>query len=113
MVPIPFLPLLISCRFSFYHGEKIPSAVDRYVNETKRVLSVLESHLSKPENKGYLAADKYTIADLSFISWMTSAAKLPIKFSDYPAVNKWFAEISNRPATLRGYVGGPYEKKRE
>src|SRR5271170_1963927 len=44
---------MLICRFSFYHKEKIPSAVDRYVNEVKRVLSVLEGHLQKPENKGY------------------------------------------------------------
>jgi Glutathione S-transferase, C-terminal domain len=105
--------LLNLFRFSFFHADKIPSAIERYVNETKRVLSVLESQLKKPESKGYLAAGKYTIADLSFISWTTSAGKLPIALSDYPAVDKWFADISNRPATLKGFVGGPYEKKAE
>jgi GSH-dependent disulfide-bond oxidoreductase len=77
----------------------------------KRVLGVLDGHLSKPENKGWLAAGRYTIADLSFISWLTLTESLPVKLSDFPAVDKWFTTMSNRPATLRGYKGGPYEKK--
>src|ERR1700734_2373363 len=43
-----------NCRFSFYHKEKLPSAAERYVDEIKRVLGVLESQLKKPEKKGYL-----------------------------------------------------------
>jgi glutathione S-transferase len=72
---------------------------------------VLEGHLSKPEKKGYLAAGRYTIADLSFISWLNLTERLPIKFSDYPAVEKWFKTNLARPATVKGYVGGPYETK--
>jgi glutathione S-transferase len=72
---------------------------------------VLEAHLSKPENKGYLAAGRYTIADLSFIAWLNLTERLPIKFSDYPVVEKWFKTILVRPATVKGYVGGPYETK--
>ena len=50
--------------FLIYHPEKIPSAVERYRNETKRVFGVLESVLSKQE---WLVGGKATIADLSFI----------------------------------------------
>ena len=52
--------------FSFFHSEKIPSAVDRYKKEIVRVLSVLESVLSKQE---WLVGGKCTIADLSFITY--------------------------------------------
>ena len=52
--------------FSFFHSEKIPSAVDRYKKEIVRVLSVLESVLSKQE---WLVGGKFTIADLSFITY--------------------------------------------
>ena len=104
-------PQILICRFSFYHKEKIASAVDRYVNEVKRVLSVLEGHLQKPENKGYLAAGKYTIADLSFIGWMDLVPRFPVKMEDYPAVDEWFKKIRTREATLNGFKGGPYEKK--
>ena len=48
-----------------YHPEKIPSAVDRYKNEIKRVLGVLDGVLAKQE---WLVAGKATIADISFIT---------------------------------------------
>jgi glutathione S-transferase len=50
--------------FSKYHPEKVPSAVERYRNEIKRVWSVLETVLSKQE---WLLGNKTTVADLSFI----------------------------------------------
>ena len=51
--------------FSMYHPEKIPSAVERYRNEIKRVYTVLESVLSKQE---WLVGGKLTVADLSFVT---------------------------------------------
>lgn len=50
--------------FMIYHPEKVPSAVERYKNEMKRVFSVLDSVLSKQE---WLVGGKMTIADISFI----------------------------------------------
>lgn len=50
--------------FAFYHPEKVSSAIERYRNEIKRVLSVLESVLSKQE---WLVGGKATIADISFV----------------------------------------------
>lgn len=49
-----------------FHAEKVPSAVERYTNEVKRVFGVLEIALSKQK---YLVGEKVTIADLSFITW--------------------------------------------
>jgi len=91
----------------------LPSAAERYIEEVKRVLGVLEGQLSKPENKGWLAAGKYTIADLTFISWMHLVERLPgvSLSSDFPTVGKWLQTMLDRPGTIKGYVGGPYEKK--
>jgi glutathione S-transferase len=58
-----------SAWFQKFHPEKLPSAVERYNNEIKRVFGVLESVLSK---RKYLVGDKVTIADLSFIPWNTA-----------------------------------------
>jgi glutathione S-transferase len=110
--PITFSPITyLICRFSFYHKEKVPSAAERYVDEIKRVLGVLNGHLSKPENKGWLAAGKYTVADLAFISWVHLTEKLPIKLADYPAVEKWYKAMIGRPGTIKSFEGGPYEIK--
>ena len=51
--------------FANWHPEKLPSAIERYKKEILRVFGVLESVLSKQE---WLAGDKATIADLSFIT---------------------------------------------
>ena len=53
--------------FTIYHPEKVPSAVERYRNEIRRVVSVLESVLSKKE---WLVGGRPTIADLSFIPYV-------------------------------------------
>lgn len=56
--------------FQNYHPEKIPSAIERFKNEIKRVFGVLDNVLSKQK---YLVGDKVTIADLSFIPWNVGA----------------------------------------
>ena len=58
--------------FQKFHSEKIPSAIERYDNEVKRVFGVLESVLVKRPS-GFLVGDKATIADLAFITWNKSA----------------------------------------
>ena len=52
--------------FQNFHAEKLPSAIERYNNEIKRVFGVLDGVLSKQK---YLVGDRVTIADLSFILW--------------------------------------------
>jgi len=55
--------------FSFFHPEKgIQSAIDRYANEVRRVLGVIDLHLTKT-GKPYLVGDKITYADLMFFPW--------------------------------------------
>lgn len=51
--------------FSFA-SEKIPYAINRYVNETKRLFTVVESRLAKSE---YLAGSTYGIADIKTFPW--------------------------------------------
>lgn len=54
--------------FRRFHSEKIPSAMERYANEAKRVSTVIDSHLKK-SGTTYLTGDKCTYADLSFVPW--------------------------------------------
>lgn len=48
--------------------EKVPSAIDRYANEIKRVLGVLELHLSTTK-QSYLVGDTVSYADLMWVPW--------------------------------------------
>lgn len=48
-------------------GAKSEYGQKRYLDETKRLYSVLESQLSKTD---YLVGNKYTIADIANFSWV-------------------------------------------
>lgn len=71
------------------HSEKLPSAITRYQDETKRVFSVLDGVLAASPS-GFLVGDKVTIADLSFITWNRAAFAVTLGEVDiakeYPAV---------------------------
>ena len=74
--------------------------INRYIDETKRLYSVLESRLKESP---YLAGSKYTIADIANYAWVqTGPITLNIKLSDYPALEKWAGEIGQREAVKKG-----------
>jgi GST-like protein len=85
--------------FRIYAPEKIEYAVNRYTNEAKRLYGVIDKQVAK---EGYLAGDKYTIADIATFPWLRSWKNQGIDFDDYPNAKRWFDEISERPAVKRG-----------
>ena len=46
------------------HPEKLPSAIQRYQNETRRIMGVLEAVLI---NQDWLVGQKLTVADIVFV----------------------------------------------
>lgn len=50
--------------FLWYHSEKVPSALERYRDEIKRVYGVLEGRLAQQE---YMVGGKLSIVDLAFV----------------------------------------------
>jgi len=78
------------------HPEKIPSAIDRYINEVKRVSGVLDGHLKDRE---YLVGDKCTYADLAFITWQIGSKKLVGEFdweTEFPHMSAWLERLTKR-----------------
>ena len=65
--------------FLYSHAEKIPSAIQRYEAETRRVTSVLDGVLAASPS-GWLVGGKPTIADISFVTW--NLAALTVSLSD-------------------------------
>ncbi|KAF7185703.1 Glutathione S-transferase-like protein tpcF [Pseudocercospora fuligena] len=61
--------------FSIYHPEKIPSVLDRYKGEVRRVLGVIDAHLTKT-GQDYLVGEKLSYVDLMFVPWHEIAPKL-------------------------------------
>ncbi|KAJ8119217.1 hypothetical protein ONZ43_g3790 [Nemania bipapillata] len=54
--------------FQHLHAEKIQSAIDRYMNEVRRVIGVIEGVLAAKESQ-WLVGDKMTYADMAFVPW--------------------------------------------
>ena len=85
--------------FVAYAPEKLPYAIDRYVNETRRLLRVLNTRLEGRE----FVAGAYSIADIASSPWVVSARDRLVKEDfDYPNVARWLAAIEARPAVARG-----------
>lgn len=84
--------------FRVYAPEKIPYAIDRYTNETKRLYGVLNKRLGEVP---YLAGE-YSIADIATFPWTRSHATQGVDLAEYPNVKRWFDAIAARPAVQRG-----------
>jgi GST-like protein len=85
--------------FSQYAPEKIPYAINRYVNETGRLYAVLDKQLSDRK----FVAGEYSIADIAIYPWIVSYDRQGQKLEDFPNVQRWFEAIKARPATIRAY----------
>lgn len=83
--------------FFRYAPEKIPFAIGRYQNETRRLYEVLDRRLGEAP---YLAGD-YSIADIATWPWIRSHANQGVDLADYPQVKRWFEAIAARPAVAR------------
>lgn len=90
--------------FTHYHKEKIPSAIERYRNEVKRVTMVLDKAL---EGKQYLVGNKISYADLSFVTWchmipyVFDDEKLPDFAGEYPNYHAWLERLLARPSVKK------------
>ncbi|MCH8544520.1 MAG: glutathione S-transferase N-terminal domain-containing protein [Alcanivorax sp.] len=84
--------------FFRYMPEKIQVAIDRYQNESKRLLTVLDGRLKDHE---YLAGD-YSIADIANWCWARTHEWSGIDITDLPHLKRWLDQIRSRPAVERG-----------
>ena len=88
--------------FSRYAPEKIPYAIERYVNETNRLYGVLNKRLADRE----FLAGPYSIADMAAYPWIVSHEAQGQNLDDFPNLKRWFEAIKNRAATARAYERG-------
>ena len=77
---------------------------ERYVTESRRLLSVLEERLSE---RAWIMGDEYTIADIATFPWVRNligfyeAGDL-VGISDFPNVTRALDAFVARPAVERG-----------
>ena len=87
--------------FVQYAPEPLPYAISRYVKETARLYAVLNKHLAVG---GPFIAGEYSIADMACYPWIVPHERQRQRLEDFPALEKWFARVRERPATVRAYA---------
>lgn len=88
--------------FAHYAPEKIPYAIERYVNETNRLYGVLNRRLA---DRAFVAGE-YSIADMACYPWVVPHKNQGQDLDNFPHLRPWFETIQNRPATIRAYEKG-------
>ena len=85
--------------FALFAPEKIPYAIERYTQESKRLLHVLDRRL---EGRTFVTRE-YSIADVLLFPWVAGHAKrTPPLLEDTPQVRRWLDLLWSRPAVQRG-----------
>ena len=84
--------------FMAYSPEKLPYAINRYTNESKRIYGVIDKRLSKSE---YIAGPEYSIADMAIFPWTRFPDRQGVDREEFPHYKRWFAAIEARPATRK------------
>ena len=87
--------------FRNYAQVKIPYAIDRYINEAKRIYGVIDRRLAQSP---YIACDEYTIADMAIWPWLRLPDNQGVDNADFPHFCRWFDKIAARPAVQRGVL---------
>ena len=77
---------------------------DRYVNESRRLLGVLDKHLA---NRAWIMGDDYTIADIATFPWIRNlvgfyGAGDLVGIQDFANVNRVLNTFVARPAVQKG-----------
>ena len=76
----------------------MPSAVERYKEQIKRVVYVIDKHLKESKTE-YLVGNKLTYADLAFLPWDV-IVDTTVQFEtekNYPAYHAWHTKLTDRP----------------
>jgi GST-like protein len=86
--------------FANYAADKIPYAIERYGNEARRLMRVLQRRLAEAP---FLAGADYSIADIATFPWVRYAVMAGgVAMDNVPDVQRWIATIEARPAVQRG-----------
>ena len=78
--------------------------LQRYVDESKRLLGVLDRRL---DGREWIVGDEYTIADIATLGWVNNlvtfyGARELVGFDDFQNVIAWLERGTSRPGVERG-----------
>jgi glutathione S-transferase len=87
------------------HPEPIPSAQARYAAEIRRVLKVIDDHLTRT-GRPYLVGDKISYVDLMFVAWnwqlrLSMGPDFPAEWKEkYPKCWDWNERMFKRDSAV-------------
>lgn len=84
--------------FGRYFPEKLPSVIDRYRNETRRLYGVMDSRLAAVD---YLAG-QYSIADIACYPWVAQHDWSGLTLDEFPHLAAWSERVAARPGVAAG-----------
>lgn len=87
--------------FTHYAPQPVPYAIERFLQETRRLYGVLNRQLEK---NAYIAGENYSIADIATYPWVVAHERQRIDLAEFPAVRNWFERVKSRPATQKAYA---------
>jgi GST-like protein len=79
--------------------EKVPYAIERFTNETRRLWGVMDKRL---DDRDWLAADEFSIADIAVFPWAMRHEWQGISLEEFPNMKRWYETIKVRPGVIRG-----------
>ena len=94
-------------QYLFYNPGKSKFAEEKTKGYAKHIYEILDKRLSKQE----FFSKEYSIADISIWPWTARFERHQIDLNNYPNVLRWYRQISERPAVIKGYnnVGNFFE----
>ena len=90
--------------FKLYAAEKIPYAIERYAQETRRLYGVLDGQLGR--TGAFVAGPGYSLADIAIFPWTMTHKAQGLTLDDWPHVKRWYATVRAREAVQRGLAVG-------
>ncbi len=85
-------------RIAAPNGQEEPFSIKRYVDESRRLLEVLNTRL---EGRDWLAGDDYTIADMATYPWARAYVWAKVSVDGLDHLNARLERIDARPAVQR------------
>lgn len=82
-------------RIATPNGHEEPFSIKRYVDESRRLLEVLDSRLAKTP---YLAGEEYSIADMATYPWARAYPWAKVSIEGLSHLQDWFTRLEARPA---------------
>jgi glutathione S-transferase len=91
------------------HDEQLPAVQERYADEIKRILGVIDTHLSRT-GRQYLVGDKLSFVDLMFVPWDTLRAMVLMTPSfeetvkdQYPQFHVWEQRLQSLDSVKKAH----------